>query len=284
MSTTTITKKFKVDGILADPTSFTVAAATGVYGVRRQDTGAVVVASGIALVRDSLGIYHLSWEDPAAGLVYEYVLRCVYAGETHYFAGIVVGGSGPDYAGIYDLVPLVQPYCAQAPEPLIQQELRNAADELCRKSFAWAADVVLTLVADQAVYTMTAPYGGRITHVMRAWDEDKVPVPTYYDQGNTLTLGWLPGTADEGKTLTVRVAVRPVSLGVLLPSVLLSDYGRGIAAGARARLQSQAGEPWFSPAWSLQQREFDEAVDDARRISMQGRVTGPTALPRRAFL
>ena len=59
----------------------------GTYGIRRNDTGAAVVADGTVMTEDSTGVYSYSFTDPAYGLSYTYVLEFTYGGETHHIAG-----------------------------------------------------------------------------------------------------------------------------------------------------------------------------------------------------
>jgi hypothetical protein len=52
----------QVDGLPADVTSVALADPTGTYGVRRADTGALVIASGVAMAHASTGVY--TFTDP----------------------------------------------------------------------------------------------------------------------------------------------------------------------------------------------------------------------------
>jgi len=79
---TTLRVQTKIAGVLADVTSVTLAnAATGAtWGVRRTDTGAVVVAAGTAVPRMSTGVYEYEYTD-TPGVPYEYRMAVVYGGE-----------------------------------------------------------------------------------------------------------------------------------------------------------------------------------------------------------
>ena len=83
----TIRKTFKVGSTLTDMTSVELARADAVYGVKRTDTDAVVVASGTAMTKQSTGVYEHTFADPASGLEYAYSIKYVYAGATYYFPG-----------------------------------------------------------------------------------------------------------------------------------------------------------------------------------------------------
>ena len=56
---TTLTKFFRIDGVLTDMTSVKLSSSDGTYGVKRNDTDAVVVADGVEMTRVSVGRYKL---------------------------------------------------------------------------------------------------------------------------------------------------------------------------------------------------------------------------------
>jgi hypothetical protein len=85
---TTLRVQTKIAGVLADVTSVTLSdAVTGAtYGIRRTDTGAVVVAAGTALTRVSAGVYEYEYAD-SPGVPYEWRFAAVYGGETYIGGG-----------------------------------------------------------------------------------------------------------------------------------------------------------------------------------------------------
>lgn len=83
----TLTKTFRVDGILTDMGDVYLSSADEAYGIRRNDTGAVVIADGTQMTAVSTGVYVYTFTDPAYGLSYTYVLEFTYGGETHHIAG-----------------------------------------------------------------------------------------------------------------------------------------------------------------------------------------------------
>jgi hypothetical protein len=84
MGSRIISKQFRVEGVLTDPTSIVLSDATGTYGVKRNDTNAVVVADGTAMTKVSTGIYSYTFTEPAAGLSYTSWIEIVYGGATYY--------------------------------------------------------------------------------------------------------------------------------------------------------------------------------------------------------
>lgn len=85
MGTITIRRTFQVDGVYVDPTSVKLSDPTGTYGVKRDDTGAVVVADGTAMEKVTTGIYQYSFTEPADGLSYTAYVEIVYGGATYHF-------------------------------------------------------------------------------------------------------------------------------------------------------------------------------------------------------
>jgi len=85
----TIRRTWKVNGVFTDVTSARLSSPDGTFGVRRDDTGAVVVADGTSMSRVSSGVYEYSFVEPAAGLAYSGFVEIVYAGQTHYFEHII---------------------------------------------------------------------------------------------------------------------------------------------------------------------------------------------------
>lgn len=84
MATRLISKQFKVDTVLTNVTTAKLSDPTGTYGVKRNDTDAVVVADGTAMTNSATGVYEYSFTD-VAGVAYTAYVEVVYAGATYYF-------------------------------------------------------------------------------------------------------------------------------------------------------------------------------------------------------
>jgi uncharacterized phiE125 gp8 family phage protein len=81
MSTTTISKTFKVDDVATDPgTSITIE-------VTNADGGAEVVAAGTAMTKAATGVYYTTFTDPSADLTYDYTITITHLGEVYVFEG-----------------------------------------------------------------------------------------------------------------------------------------------------------------------------------------------------
>lgn len=95
MATKTINFEFRVDSTLTDPTSVTLADPADTFGVKRNDTDAVVVADDTAMTKQSTGIYQHSFTEPALGLTYTAYIKVVYDGATYSFERQLTGSPSP---------------------------------------------------------------------------------------------------------------------------------------------------------------------------------------------
>ncbi len=71
----------EINGVLTDPTSVKLSDSTSTFGVKRNDTDAVVVADDTTMTNESVGVYSHTFTDPANDLVYTYAVEIVYQGE-----------------------------------------------------------------------------------------------------------------------------------------------------------------------------------------------------------
>lgn len=80
MSIATFT--IRIGGVLTNVASAVLSDPTGTYGIKRNDTGAVVVADGTALTNTAVGVYQHTFADPVFDLEYTSWLEFVRAGAT----------------------------------------------------------------------------------------------------------------------------------------------------------------------------------------------------------
>jgi hypothetical protein len=103
-----IRKVFKVDGVPTDVDSALLSDPTGAFGVKRNDTDAVVVADGVAMTRVSAGTYQYEFSD-VVGVAYTAYVEFVYGGATYHFevdfAAATSSTTGPiSYSGLVERV------------------------------------------------------------------------------------------------------------------------------------------------------------------------------------
>jgi hypothetical protein len=84
MATRIISRTWKVEGVLTNATSAKLSDPTGTYGVKRNDTDAVVVVDDTDMTGDSTGIYSYSFTD-VANVSYTAYVEIIYDGATYYF-------------------------------------------------------------------------------------------------------------------------------------------------------------------------------------------------------
>lgn len=84
MATRIISKEFMVEGVLTNVTSAKLSDPTGTYGVKRNDTDAVVVADDTDMTNSATGVYDYSFTD-VQDVAYTAYVEFVYAGVTYHF-------------------------------------------------------------------------------------------------------------------------------------------------------------------------------------------------------
>lgn len=116
-----IQKTFKVDGVPTDVDSALLSDPTGAYGVRREDTLAVVVADSVAMSRTGVGVYEYTFTD-VAGVAYKAWVELVYDGNTYHFEvdfeaqdeAAIARTTLANVQGIIDIDPEIVPDAAAA--------------------------------------------------------------------------------------------------------------------------------------------------------------------------
>lgn len=107
MATRTITFQHSVEGTLTDVTSAALSDPTGTFGVKRDDTDAVVVADGTAMTHQSTGVYTYAFTDP--GVAMTAYVEYVYLGATYRFEDDLPSVAAGEwyYADQQDVIDLV---------------------------------------------------------------------------------------------------------------------------------------------------------------------------------
>jgi hypothetical protein len=108
MGTRLISKSWTVDGVLTNVTTAKLSDPTGTYGVKRNDTSAVIVADGTAMTNSSTGVYDYSFTD-VVGVAYTAYVEIVYGGATYHFEEDIAARTSLDVSlsadpNDYDLV------------------------------------------------------------------------------------------------------------------------------------------------------------------------------------
>jgi len=90
MATITYTTKFA--GTLTNPTSVILTNSDSTIGIKRNDTGAVVVAAGSALTNTSTGTYVYTFTPPSEAVFYTSYIQIIASGRTLYHETIFYVG------------------------------------------------------------------------------------------------------------------------------------------------------------------------------------------------
>ncbi len=91
MSTSTVRYRHYLGGVLTDVTSAKLSDPTAAFGVKRNDTDAVVVADDTTMTKDATGTYSYSFTDPANDLEYTAYVEVVFNGETDHVERVFDG-------------------------------------------------------------------------------------------------------------------------------------------------------------------------------------------------
>lgn len=105
------TLKNRDTGAYVDPTSLVLSDPTGAYGIKRDDTGATVVADGTAYTtKIGTGQYYYTLTEPATGLTYTGYWEFVYGGETHFIEFTESGSSSSSMGSLTWLIAKVRTF------------------------------------------------------------------------------------------------------------------------------------------------------------------------------
>lgn len=262
MSTTTIRRRFKVGGVLANADAAVFSDPGGTYGVRRRDTGAVVVAAGTALTNPSTGLYQYTFTDPASRLQYEFYVKFTDGVEDHYIQGSIAGGLD---GNLYDLVPRVASKVGGVPDPVLKQALREGAKDFFQQTGLWREDLdPIASVEGQEQYTLAHGYDADILRVRAVTYND---VGWAFEVGpieETVTLSPAPGEDD--LDIVASVTFLPKVSNDTYPETLLSRWDSAIVAGVLADLYGRAGMPWSNERRAqMAEQDYRYAVADGKR-------------------
>lgn len=184
----------------------------------------------------------------------------------------------------------IMPHVAQCPAPLIEHELKRAAQLFFQQSRAWQvtlnpvsrlandADVVVPMDSSdqELVRVESARWNGKPLEPRTADEMDQRFVDDWRDHSGTpeayiqITPGVMtlyPVPADAG-TLTLRVSVRPSETATGIPDDLAARFRDALATGAKSRLMLYQGKPWSAPDMGLAlSAAFESNIDNAASIA-----------------
>ena len=210
---------------------------------------------------------------------------------------------------VSDLLPRVRLYAPGASDPLLQDQLENAAVEFCHDTWICYEDVTGISDSDGSV-VFSSPNGNEVIAVLRLpsngrtiWQRwpDYIDATLGYTDLSTLSADQPLSFVTEGDTLTVRMVpiatatqvmgarlvVAPVVGEDSAPDQLTGKWADAVAAKALERTLLMPNQTFTSPALSKEfERRYNEdrqraRVEVNRALSRHGaRVSGPRFIGR----
>ena len=287
MSSTTISHTFKVNGIAVNVTTAKLSSSDSVYGVKRTDTSAVVVADNTAMVNTGTGVYSYTFTDPAFDLTYQYSIEIVYNGNTYYMVETIEGGLTSTESLYADAISAhILPYVnGKVSEAIWKQAIRQSAREFCEQTEVWREWLAtIDSVVDQEDYTLVHSHNAVIRRVLEV-EIDAIAMTADSFSDDCLTLTLLAAPADAGTDIDVKVVFIPKEANTTLPTWIINAWGYRIAKGALSFLQSQSKRPWTDQNGAIMNyRIFTDGIGMAREQRFSQRGGDSQRMPIRRFV
>jgi hypothetical protein len=183
----------------------------------------------------------------------------------------------------------VLPYAKGAPDLLVDNMLRDAAREFCRESGAWVERLTNTGDGTAKAFTLPLPAETELVRIKRATvggrdyrvvSSDELPE----DWLEAAEAGMLRdrviqtgldsirvyNTPESGASIVSYCKLAPTSTATAVGDVIYQRWGEAMAAGAKKRLLSMEGEPWFKPeSAAIAKTEFWAGINDAGNATLR---------------
>lgn len=210
-------------------------------------------------------------------------------------------------------VPWIAPNAYGAPEPLIKQQLLDAAIEFCTETNIVQTVEVQDVLADEPRYDVIAPTQQELSTVMDVfyWDvrlkaapadhvesgaalragvdtvvDSRTGTPEAYYQitpSDTAIYLWPVPDRPAVGALAVRASFEPSRSATSLDDKLYS-YVQTLAYGTLARLLLMPGQPFTNPVLASEyERRFTSAIAAARSAARRGNVRTSSHVRPRSF-
>lgn len=164
--------------------------------------------------------------------------------------------------------PDVMPHVQECPIPIIEHELKRAAQTLMTRSRVWSMTLPAIAVAadDTTVEVVTGDAQAEMVRAEEAWyDGAKVAIIPVDEAAKLYGLEWQSATGtptaivqmshaefrlypiptiDATTGLTLRISARPSEASTGIPSDLATRYMDELATGAKSRLMMYPNKPW----------------------------------------
>lgn len=201
--------------------------------------------------------------------------------------------------------PDVMPHVPECPIPIIEHELKRAAQTLMTRSRVWSMFVPVIAVSadDTTVEVVTGDAQADMVRAEEAWyDGAKVSIIPVEEAAKLYGLEWHTATGtptaivqmshaefrlypiptiDATTGLTLRISARPSEASTGIPSDLATRYMDELATGAKSRLMMCPNKPWTNVEMgSALGMAFNSMIDRAisqTAFAGKGRVASSAA-------
>jgi predicted acetyltransferase len=201
----------------------------------------------------------------------------------------------------------ITPFIHGVPRPSVERAVLDAVQKFCNDTLLYSQELTaITVVADTANYTLSAPADTKFVRVMNVKyktngaDNDEFydlremsdfeyqqyrHGPWKYHEAETPSKFWVTEAfvlylypiPTEGSTsgLLVEAALKPDDEPTTVPDFLLINWRKEIGRGALAHLFAQKAQSWYDPKSALEyEARFKRDIGTARWV----RITGKTML------
>lgn len=189
--------------------------------------------------------------------------------------------------------PDVLPELPWAPDPAVDQWLRNAAIEFFDRSKAYVVDLdAADAVANQMAYDLDLPSYTDLVEVVAVvvsgnpldpaspqflagkfgdWSAE-VGTPDYYTQQSMDGLLLVPApSASAAAAIKIKAAVKPSHAAPSIENWLFVQWRQAITAGAKAKAMAEEGKPWSNPDGAMLNLSlFEGAISRATTLAANG--------------
>lgn len=199
------------------------------------------------------------------------------------------------------------------PRPLMERTARDGLRDLCeRLRFLRQGEIVISVVEDEAAYSLTLPTGYDLVGITRVdvgdvnsgrslevtsesglaqqygitWKSMRGAIPTsvYVDSSKRLVVFPRP-SADFDQDLIIEAAVKPALTVTSVDDILYTDYHQAVADYCRWRLMAIPGQPWSNEKLAAYyQLEYERAVTTAQARLLKNFSGRPLRVKPRSFL
>jgi hypothetical protein len=275
---TPIHVRFAKDGEPIDPTSVVLSSESGLWGVRRMDTGAVVVSDSTAMSKIETGHYEYFFTDPAYGLTYEYAIEALIDGVVYRKTGTISGGVADlrDIGNALD--PFIQPEIGGVPIAFLHLIQRRVFRDFCAHTKLWRYRYDTVTVIDEDTYEIVLPQNTIIKQLESVTLNETEPVSVYElePEDTSITFVEDPGIADVPINIVTQIV--PTLACTNAPNWIIQRHGDTLCAGVVFYLKGITDRPWFDPKGLVfSQQRWLAGIGEARRERFESRCGQRTA-------